>query len=315
MAKKPAAEEEVSQTTAANSADMPDYLKGGNVNMGDVDSAAASSLSVPRISLKGKMFRLIENGEEVDKVKERLNVTIVGVEPEAGANIKTFYANGYTPNSNEPPTCSSENGINPAPWVLQQNRQSNHCQTCPKNVFGSAKSPTGKATKACRDSKRIWVKVASDPADFKQRVTYGLNITVSSLRAFADYGRLLKSMGAPMHAAITSLVMDEEAEYPQLTFEVAGWLAQSEFLISQDLNTQRPWRLHVAAPAMDALENNSSQRTQLPGMAPPDYVKVNQQAQDAAAKDQEDGVVEGTARIVDDKGGKTGNSEDILNNW
>lgn len=235
--------------------EVPEHLRQGPLAeqaakaLEDAAAAASASNSVPRISLRGREFRLIEGGEEVAKFRDQLFVTILGVEPEAGRMIKTYYAKGYQSGAKEPPTCSSEDGIAPAVWVTD--RQSSHCQTCPKNVFGSAKSPTGKPTKACRDSKRIWLKLAEgnkagdkpyELAEFNERTLYGLNVTVASLKAFSEYGRTLAGLGQGPAVCVTKITM-LDMEFPQLEFAIHAWLDAPTATKSLQYSADRPWKI------------------------------------------------------------------------
>lgn len=215
-------------------------------------SMASASNSVPRISLGGRQFKLIENGETIAKFNEKLDVIIAGVEPDAGRMIKTFYEKGYTPGAKEPPTCSSDDGIAPSPWV--QNKVNPTCGNCPKNQFGSATSPTGKATKACRDSKRIWVKLAEgnlavgadgkpyEVGPFADRPLYGVGITVASLKAFSEHGRMLIGMGQGPAVCVTRLIM-ADSDFPQLDFKLQAWLGVEEAPLSLELAEKKPWKV------------------------------------------------------------------------
>jgi hypothetical protein len=225
--------------------EVPDYLKqGSNAEQmaraaADTAAMSAASMKIPRVSLRGREFRFIENGEEVKKVRDEVNVIIFGVEPEAGRMIKTYYAKGYQPGAKEPPDCSSDDGIAPSPWVNQKQAQT--CAQCQWNVFGSAKSPTGKPTKKCRDSKRIWIALAEDPRPLKDRTLFGLNVTVASLQSFADHGRGLQALGMAPAVAVTKLKM-LDTEYPQLEFSLGGWVSREDAPIALAMSTDRPWR-------------------------------------------------------------------------
>lgn len=254
------------------SIELPEHLRTGPLAeaaakaLQDAASMAASSNSVPRISLRGREFRLIENGEEVKKVRDQLDVIILGVEPEAGRMIKTWYKDGYKSGAKEPPTCSSDDGIAPAPWV--NDKQSASCQTCPKNAFGSATSPNGKPTKACRDSKRIWLKLSESDQPFSERTMYGLNVTVASLKAFSEHGRKLASLGQGPAVAITRLKM-LDMEYPQLDFEIAGWLDADTAPQSLKIAEQRPWKIQYANAGLAlSAPDAGGAKAQLPMSAP-----------------------------------------------
>lgn len=273
--------------------------------LADAQSMASSSNSVPRISLRGREFRLIENGEEVRKVRDSLKVIILGVEPEQGRMIKTYYKDGYKQGAKEPPTCSSSTGVRPDPWV--QNKQADNCAQCPKNVFGSATSPSGKQTKACRDSKQIWVGMADDPKPLNERTQYGLNVTVASLKAFAEYGRKLSALGQAPCVAITELVM-LDTEFPQLDFKLAGWVDEPTMKLSLDIANKRPWAAFKSALALS--NEGEAQRSSLP-MALPAHLQggTAQPAQQAAP--QQPPFEGGTpSRTVDTK-----TIDDAVGNW
>jgi hypothetical protein len=269
--------------------ELPEHLRTGPLAeaaaraLADAANMASASNSVPRISLRGREFRLVVGGEEIAKFRDSLKVTIIGVEPEAGRMIKTWYKDGYKSGAKEPPTCSSDDGIAPSSWVTD--KQSQQCQTCPKNQFGSATSPSGKPTKACRDSKRIWVKLAEgnaavnptpeyqeDKLTFSDRTLFGLNVTVASLKAFSDHGKALAALGQGPAVCITELKM-LDMEYPQLEFAIAGWLSAGDTPLSLQMANEKPWKLKYAnaglALALDGAQAKSGLPTSLPGAVPP----------------------------------------------
>lgn len=214
---------------------MPDYMqKFIEQSKADTGSLVSSSVSVPRLSYRGKRWRFIMDGEE-ELVKElTVNVVIVGVEPAAGRFIKTLYLSQYSPGDTSPPDCSSSNGIAPDSWVASP--QSQRCNQCPKNVFGSAQSRTGGKAKACHDSKRLWVVKPDDP-----EIVYGLNVPIMSLKNLAEYGKYIARNNFPLALVITELAMDDDSEFPKLCFKHVGFVDEG---ISQEvikLNQTRPW--------------------------------------------------------------------------
>lgn len=270
--------------------EVPEHLRTGPMAeaaaraLQDAAAMAASSNSVPRISLRGREFRFIDGGEELYKFREEVLVNILGVEPEAGLMIKTFYKNGYTQGAKEPPTCSSEDGIAPNAWVPE--KQNPTCRDCPKNRFGSAVSNTGKQTKACRDSKRIWLKMANgnfqpgppgqpmkliELEPFADRTLFGMNVTVASLKAFSEYGKVLNSLGQGPAVCVTKMKM-VDSEFPQVEFEVAAWLGVEDAPIALEMSERRPWKIKYANAglALSAPEGGvrSSLPSSLPGLPP-----------------------------------------------
>lgn len=275
------------------SIELPEHLRTGPLaeaakkSLADAASMAASSNSVPRISLKGREFHLMVDGEEEAKFRDYLDVIVVGVEPEGPLMIKAWYEKGYQAGSKEPPTCASDDGIAPSPWV--QKPQSRACRGCPKSRFGSATSPNGKATKACRDSKRAWVKIAGgnnmvmppgQPAKpypgadkpLVDRTLFGLNITVASLKNWSEHGKKLISFGQGPAVCVTRLLM-QDGDFPWLDFQIAAWLSAEDAPVSLKLANDRPWKVQYANAglALAAPEGGTSRGgipTSLPGAVP-----------------------------------------------
>lgn len=251
--------------------ELPEHLKSGPLyeaakkSLQDAASMASSSNSVPRVSLRGREFRFIENGEEIAKFRDSIDVIILGVEPDQGRMIKTFYSKGYQPGAKEPPSCSSDDGIAPAPWVTDKQAQT--CQQCPKNVFGSATSPTGKATKACRDSKRIWIVLANDPKPIEERTMFGMNVTVASLKSFSEHGRKLAGMGQGPAVAITTVTM-LDTEFPQVEFSLKSWVPVEQVEYALKVSNERPWKMFTSAGLALAMNESAAKGAGLPTMLP-----------------------------------------------
>jgi hypothetical protein len=198
--------------------ELPDYLKEMTGEADKASSMISGASSVPRVSIRGRQFRFIEDGEEVHKQTDPINVIIMGVVPEH-AMAKTFYLNGYQPGSSDPPDCSSWDGIKPDTWC--ESPQSDVCANCQQNVWGSAKSMSGKKAKACKDSKRLAIVNAKD----HEGQMYIFNVTIASLKALSEYGKFLVSNHVPMAAAITQIAF-VDSEFPQVEFKFGGVLGQ-----------------------------------------------------------------------------------------
>ena len=246
---------------------MPDYMKQFiEQSKSDTGSLMSSSISVPRLSYRGKRWRFIVDGEE-ELVKElNVNVIIVGVEPSAGRFIKTLYLSQYTPGDTSPPDCSSSNGISPDSWVSSP--QAQRCNQCPKNVFGSASSRTGGKAKACHDSKRLWVIRPDDT-----EIVYGLNVPIMSLKNLAEYGKYIARNNFPLALVITELSMDDDSEFPKLCFKHSGFVEEDIVQEAINLNQTRPWNAtaapilpydNVGAPPMALLSSNSHTPVDMP---------------------------------------------------
>jgi hypothetical protein len=242
MAKKQ--ENKIEKQETAVAPVMPDYMKQFMAQSGaDTSALISSSISVPRLSYRGKRWRFIVDGEE-EVVKElTVDVVIVGVEPDAGRFVKTYYKAAYNPGDSSPPDCSSSNGVGPDAWVSSPVAQ--RCNQCPNNVFGSAASRTGGKAKACHDSKRLWVVRPGD-----MDIVYGLNVPIMTLKNLAEYGKYIARNNYPLALVITELGMDDEAEFPKLTFAFKGFVEEDYVKEAVDLNTTRPWRT-ISAPIVE----------------------------------------------------------------
>jgi hypothetical protein len=241
------------------------FLANSPVNS-DADSMASASISVPRISLRGRKFRLIEGGEEIQKPAEELYCVILAVEPGPGLNQKTYYAKGYTSGDSSPPDCSSANGVQPDAWI--SNPVNTICKTCKFNQFKSA--PNGKG-KACKDSKRLWVVLP----DAVEGTVFALGVPVSSLKAMAEYGAFLKANGIPTAAVITKLTM-VDTEFPELQFEYMGVLEEATMNTALLRNEKKDWSM----PSGILLEHQNTGPIAAPGA--PVGSKLLESAQEAA---------------------------------
>lgn len=278
--------------------EVPEYLKArmSPAQRAALESASSASMKVPRVSIRGRMFRMIENGEEVRKRTDPLTAVVLGVEPTTGHMIKAWYEAGYSPNSNSPPDCASDDGITPSPWVSK--KQNDSCKTCQWNKFGSKTSPNGKPTKACRDSKRIWMYDETDwgldakkqpiyvpPENPEDRLIYGLNVSVASLQSLAECGRHLMAMGVAWPMARTTISF-ADAEYPQMDFKVGGFVTENMLEYTLKKSEAAPWRmfstLALAAPDDGA---RSVPAMPLPGMVASDDVPDHVRAAAGAVQD------------------------------
>lgn len=231
----------------SNQIAIPEHLKKYLTPQGtssDADSMASASISIPRISLRGRKFRLIEGGEEIRKPADELFAVIVAVEPGSGLFAKTFYDKGYSSGDTSPPDCSSSNGITPDPWV--NNPQATACKNCPKNAWGSAINNQGKKIKACKDSKRLWIV---EPDNINGTV-FALGVPVTSLKALSEYGNMLKQHGIPAAAVMTKLSM-KDTEFPELVFEFAGVLNEQQTDAAMLRNEIKDWNINASGPMLE----------------------------------------------------------------
>ena len=183
-----------------------------------------------RVSIKGGVFRLMVDGQQVAAIEERfLDVVIVN----AAAKIsRTFYVNAYDPESPAAPDCWSPDGERPDPTAATP--QSDRCATCPQNAKGSGKGDS----RACRFNQRLAVVLANDvDGDVMQ-----LQLPAASIFGRAEgenmplqaYARLLATKNVGVDTLVTRMKFDTQSESPKLFFKPMRWLTEDEYASAQE---------------------------------------------------------------------------------
>lgn len=198
---------------------LPAHLQ--RVQLDDFTKAFTSSGgSVKRISLRGRVFRLVDGGKEIAKNKEdHLDVIIVN-----GSTTvqKTFHASTYSPDETSIPDCWSSNGERPDPEV--ESPQSANCKDCPKAIKGSA----GGTKTACRFSQRVAVVLANNPGgDVYQLVIPSLSLFGAGdmeHMPFLQYARYVGNSGFNLNMLITRMTFDTDSDVPKLFFSNVEFL-------------------------------------------------------------------------------------------
>jgi len=244
---------------------IPDYLKdmmadGTVVNT--VQEMDVASGGVPRLTTKGKVFRFKE-GEDEEKVGQEVKGIIVGMNPPIGLS-HTFYREGYTPDSNSPPDCSSSNGQEPDNWI--QNPEHTQCIKCPQQVWGSAVSMSGGKAKACKDTKQLFIAKAADFAKDPENCTlWLLSVTINSLKNFSTYGKVLAKAGVPgPEFVITEISFDEEASVPKLEFKMLGILNEKLGKVAYKRSDAKEWDSGLSLPRPPAKSDKGAPRLSEP---------------------------------------------------
>ena len=99
------------------------------------------SSNTKRISIRGKNFHKVVNGQEIATIEDNeIHVIIVKM---AHTAARTFYAEAYVEGKNVSPTCWSNDSRVPDSEVPSP--QSKSCDTCKFSVRGSGLSGTGSA--------------------------------------------------------------------------------------------------------------------------------------------------------------------------
>lgn len=212
-----------------NSSNLPAYLANVDINKLNDELTAHASGGFPIISIKGKVFAVVRDGErqvltkEVDGEKiPAPSIDVVIVKANKGTS-KVFYAKGYQEGGeNMKPDCFSNDGIKPDAGV--ESPCSKLCATCKHNQWGSKIGEQGGKGKACSDSVRIAVATPDQIND-----PYLLRVPPASIRALGEYGSAVKKRGVAYHMLVTRVGFDMEAPTPKLTFKAVGLVDDKTF--------------------------------------------------------------------------------------
>ena len=207
---------------------LPDYLK--EVELDDLTKSLAGNTSVKRISIRGGVFRMMVNGEEVAKNESRaMNVVIVNGNPNVS---RQFYAGKYVAGETTSPDCWSNEGIKPDASV--EFPQNSTCEGCPQNIKGSGQGDS----KACRYQQRLAVVLESDiNGDVFQLTLPSKSIFGrgdQDKMPFQQYAKYVGSQGKNINTLVTEMRMDSDSDTPKLTFKPARFLNREEWMIAKE---------------------------------------------------------------------------------
>lgn len=215
---------------------LPAYLKSFNVAELNADLTAHAGGGFPVISIKGKVFAIVRDGERLvlpnpkDPESPATAIDVVLLKVNKAAS-KVFYLKGYDKDNSEgqKPDCYSNDGVEPA--ADSANKQAKKCATCPHNQWGSRITEKGASKgKACSDAVRVAVAPAGQLNDAML-----LRVPPASIRGLGEYGQSLAKRGVPYNAVVTKVAFDMDAESPKLTFKPVGLLDDASFAEAQEL--------------------------------------------------------------------------------
>ena len=202
---------------------VPDYIK--EVGVDELTKSLGGSGGLKRISIRGGVFRMMVNGEEIAKNESRaMNIVVVNGTKHVA---RKFYEGAYTPGETAPPDCSSNDGITPDASIEEP--QHSNCEGCPQNIKGSGQ----KESRACRFEKRLAVVLADD---IKGSV-YQLILPSKSYfgkgdqdhMPFEQYAKYVASQGYNINMIVTEMKFDSDSESPKLTFKPIGFLNKDQW--------------------------------------------------------------------------------------
>lgn len=195
----------------------------------DVNKDIVTTAPFPTLSIKGKVFTLVQDNEkkvltkpdDPDEVLQSVTAAVLRINMVA----KTFYAKRYSEDDSEGarPDCYSFDGQ--APSQHSPNPQSPKCALCPHNQWGSRVSDdnTGKG-KACADNARMAI---ADANHLDKPML--LRVPPASLRPLKDALKMVKQRGLQYNEVTFKIGFDKEAPSPKLTFKPVGVLDDASY--------------------------------------------------------------------------------------
>ena len=238
--------------------DLPAHLQ--NVKLDDfTKSFSASGGSTKRITLRGRVFRLVDGGKEIAKNTDAfMDVVVVN-----GSRTvqKTWYAGEYNPDETSVPDCWSSDGERPDADVADP--QSARCKECPQAIKGSA----GAGRAACRYSMRLAVVLRNNVGGD----IYQLILPQKSLfgqgdvdhMPFLQYAKYVAQSGYNLNMLATRLTFDTDSDFPKLVFSNAEFLDSDAY---QEAVEQGESPIAVNAGRLNFTKKTESQ---LPRMVAP----------------------------------------------
>ncbi len=204
---------------------LPAYLKTKDLDA-TTKALAGGGSGGKRISIRGGVFRVIVNGEQIAENEDRaMNVIVVAASPTIS---RTYYSGTYAEGQAEAPDCWSPDGVTPDATVKEP--QASKCATCTQNISGSGQGES----RACRFSQRIAVVLGNDP----QGDVYQLSLASTSIFGKGEngaklplqaYARFLAANGAPIGSVVTEMKFDTSVATPKLTFRAIRALTEDEY--------------------------------------------------------------------------------------
>ena len=178
-----------------------------------------------RVSIKGGVFRLVNNGKEVAAIDERyLDVVLVNAAPKVS---RVFYMKKYDANEVSAPDCWSADGDKPSPD--SENKQASTCADCVQNIAGSGQGNS----RACRYQQRLALVLANDQeGDVLQLALPATSIfgkEEGDNRPLQAYARYLAAQNIDPSEVVTRMKFDTASESPKLFFKAMRWLTDDEY--------------------------------------------------------------------------------------
>jgi len=235
----------MSNVTLFKKSAIPEHLR--NIGVNDLTKALAPSINnspLKRISIRGRVFRLVVNGEEMTKNESNsMEVIIVNASKDIS---RSFYAGAYDPKAETTsPDCWSPDGIKPDASVLKP--QHSNCKDCPKNIKGSGAG----GSRACRYARRLALALPNDLGNVYQLVLSATSIFGTGDQEhmpFNQYLTYVVSQGFSINALVTEMKFDSNSDTPKLVFSPVRFLDEDDYAQACSLGDTQECQMAISAP-------------------------------------------------------------------
>jgi hypothetical protein len=235
----------MSNVTLFKKSGIPEHLR--NIGVNELTKALAPGVNnspLKRISIRGRVFRLVVNGEEMTKNESNsIEVVIVNASKDIS---RSFYAGAYDPKAEvTSPDCWSPDGMKPD--VSVENPQHQNCKDCPKNIKGSGVG----GSRACRFSRRLALALPNDLGSVYQLVLSATSIFGTGDQEhmpFNQYLTYVVSQGFSINALVTEMKFDSNSDTPKLVFSPVRFLDEEEYEQATRLGDTQEAKMAISAP-------------------------------------------------------------------
>lgn len=198
---------------------LPAHIKAAAIAANNDLSQGVSQGGFPFLSIKGKIFTLVKDGnrtvitkpDDPDEAASSLEIVVIKANPNFS---KVFYRAGYQDGADAKPDCFSNDGKKPDASV--EKPLCSNCAECPKNAWGSSSNGKGKA---CSDSRRLAVAPAGQLND-----PMLLRVPPASLKGLAEFADTCNKRGAIYSNVVVKLKFEREEPTPKLVFSPIAFL-------------------------------------------------------------------------------------------
>lgn len=232
---------------------LPAYLRNKTADASINDEVRTGGAGFPVMSIKGKVWTLVQDGErriltkpdDPDEVVQSVEMVVLRANPNARVYYEGEFAEG-TEGAEGAPDCYSNDGVRPGadakhvPIDPNTGEKCINCQACPMAVWGSKRSRDGGESKgtACTVNTRASIVAPDDfeknPDEIRPIL---LRIPAGSRANFNDIIKQADKRGIPYNALVLKASFDKEQAFPKLLFKITALLNDSAYETSKSLFT------------------------------------------------------------------------------